>query len=243
MSASAAKPALAHEGPTEKLRSQPKFRLVLCLLLAAITLALYNGVGGHGFSNYDDDRYILTNAHVHAGLRWSTVTWAFTSLEEANWHPLTWLSHALDCQLFQLNPRGHHYTSLFLHAANVLLLFLLLVGVTRSTGRSLMVAALFAVHPLNVESVAWVAERKNVLAMLFFLMTLYGYAWYARKPGVARYLAVAALFAMALMSKPMAITLPFALLLLDYWPLGRMRTSEAAQPLTGGGEYSQQKKA
>src|ERR1700747_208082 len=169
MSASAAKPAFVSEGPTERLRYQPKFRLVLCLLLAAITLALYNGAAGHGFSNYDDDRYILTNPHVQAGIRWSTITWAVTSLEEANWHPLTWLSHAMDCQLFQLHPAGHHYTSLFLHAANVVLLFLLLAVVTRSTGRSLMVAALFAVHPLNVESVAWVAERKSVVAMLFFL--------------------------------------------------------------------------
>ncbi len=240
MSASAATPALAHEGPTEKLRFQPKFRLVLCLLLAAMTLALYNGVGGHGFSNYDDDRYILTNAHVQAGLRWSTVTWAFTSLEEANWHPLTWISHALDCQLFQLNPRGHHYTNLLLHAANVVLLFLVLAGVTRSAGRSLMVAALFAVHPLNVESIAWVAERKNVLAMLFFLLTVYGYGWYAHKPSARRYIVMAVLFAMGLMSKPMVITLPFVLLLLDYWPLGRMRSSVAAQVRVGDGEYSLQ---
>jgi len=236
MSASA-KPVLAREGPTEKLRLQPKIMVVLSLLLAAITLALYNGAASHGFSNYDDDRYILTNAHVQAGLRWSTITWAFTSLEEANWHPLTWISHALDCQLFQLNPRGHHYTSLFLHAANVVLLFLLLWRVTRSAGRSLMVAALFAVHPLNVESVAWVAERKNVLAMLFFLLTLASYAWYARKPGVVRYLAVAVLFAMALMSKPMAITLPFALLLLDYWPLGRMYPSPASPVPSGTSGY------
>ena len=240
MSASAAKAALVSEGPSEKLRFQPKFSLVLCLLLAAITLALYNGVGGHGFSSYDDDRYILTNAHVQAGLRWSTITWAFTSLEEANWHPLTWISHALDCQFFQLHPAGHHYTSLLLHAANVVLLFFVLSVVTRSTGRSLMVAALFAVHPLNVESVAWVAERKSVLAMLFFLLTLYGYAWYARKPGIVRYLMVAVLFAMGLMSKPMVITLPFALLLLDYWPLARMRSPDSAQVHTGSSEYSPQ---
>ena len=240
MSASAAKPALISDGPTEKLLFQPKFRLVLCLLLAAITLALYYGVSGHGFSNYDDDRYVLTNAHVQAGLRWSTITWAFTSLEEANWHPLTWISHALDCQLFQLHPAGHHDTSLLLHAANVVLLFLVLAGLTRSTGRSLMVAALFAVHPLNVESVAWVAERKNVLAMLFFLLTLCGYAWYARKPGAARYLAMAVLFAMGLMSKPMVITLPFALLLLDYWPLGRMYPSQAAQAPGRSSEYPPQ---
>jgi Flp pilus assembly protein TadD len=222
MPASAAKPALAPKGPAEIFRSPAKLTLVLCLLLAAITLALYNPAAGHGFANYDDDRYVLTNAHVRAGLTWSTIKWAFTSFGEANWHPLTWLSHAFDCQLFQLNPAGHHYTSLLLHAACVVLLFLLLAKTTRSIGRSLMVAALFAVHPLNVESVAWIAERKSVLAMLFFLLTLGAYGWYARKPSIGRYTVVAVSFAMALMSKPMAITLPFALLLLDYWPLRRL---------------------
>ncbi len=222
MPASAAKPALALKGPAEIFRSPAKLTLVLCLLLAAITLALYNPAAGHGFANYDDDRYVLTNAHVRAGLTWSAIKWAFTSFGEANWHPLTWLSHAFDCQLFQLNPAGHHYTSLLLHAACVVLLFLLLAKTTRSIGRSLMVAALFAVHPLNVESVAWIAERKSVLAMLFFLLTLGAYGWYARKPSVGRYTVVAISFAMALMSKPMAITLPFALLLLDYWPLQRV---------------------
>jgi tetratricopeptide (TPR) repeat protein len=226
MPASAANPVLAPKGPAEIFRSPAKLTLVLCLLLAAITLALYNPAAGHGFANYDDDRYVVTNAHVRAGLTWSTTKWAFTSFDEANWHPLTWLSHALDCQLFQLNPAGHHYTSLLLHAVCVLLVFLLLAKATRSIGRSLMVAALFAVHPLNVESVAWIAERKSVLAMLFFLLTLCAYGWYGRKPSVGRYTVVALSFAMALMSKPMAITLPFALLLLDYWPLRRVAGSE-----------------
>ena len=196
-------------------------KLVLGLLLVVVTLALYNPVSRNGFVNFDDDRYVTENPQVRAGIRWSTISWAFTSLDQANWHPLTWLSHALDCQLFHLNPAGHHYTSLLLHATNALLLFLILQWFTGYTARSLMVAALFAVHPLNVESVAWVAERKNVLCMLFFLLALGAYGWYVRKPGVVRYLAVAILFAMGLMSKPMAITLPLVLLLLDYWPLGR----------------------
>lgn len=200
-----------------------KRTLLFCLLLAVGTLALYNPVSHSAFLRYDDDRYVAENPHVQAGIHWSTISWAFTSFEQANWHPLTWLSHASDCQLFGLNPSGHHYVSLLLHTANVMLLFLLLQWMTGCTGRSFVVAALFAVHPMNVESVAWIAERKNVLCMFFFLLTLLAYGRYARRPGVERYMAVAALFAMALMSKPMAITLPFVLLLIDYWPLGRFR--------------------
>ena len=150
-------------------------KVVLSLMLVVVTLALYNPVSRNGFVNFDDDRYVIDNPQVRAGLRGSTVSWAFTSLEQANWHPLTWLSHALDCQLFQLNPIGHHYINLLLHAANALLLFLILQWFTGYTALSLMVAALFAVHPLNVESVAWVAERKNVLCMFFFLLALAAY--------------------------------------------------------------------
>jgi len=225
MSAVLAQTAIAREGGAGIFRSPAGRRRVLCLLLAVGTLLLYGSVLRNGFVNFDDDRYVLTNPHVQAGLRWATIRWAFTSSDEANWFPLTWLSHALDCQLFQLNPAGHHFTSILFHVANVLLLFLLLERVTRSSGRSLIVAALFAVHPINVESVAWVAERKSVLAMLFCLLALGAYGWYARKPGIGRYLLVAILFAMGLMSKPMVITLPFALLLLDYWPLGRTNIS------------------
>ncbi len=203
-------------------RSARERKLILGLLLVVVTLALYNPVSRNGFVNFDDDRYVTDNPPVRAGIRWSTISWAFTSLDQANWHPLTWLSHALDCQLFHLNPAGHHYTSLLLHATNALLLFLILQWFTGYTARSLMVAALFAVHPLNVESVAWVAERKNVLCMLFFLLALAAYGWYGRRPGVVRYLLVALMFAMGLMSKPTVITLPFVLLLLDYWPLGRL---------------------
>jgi protein O-mannosyl-transferase len=220
----AAKPAIIlHQAEaTAMFRSARERKLVLGLLLVVVTLALYNPVSRNGFVNFDDDRYVTDNPQVRAGIRWSTISWAFTSLDQANWHPLTWLSHALDCQLFRLNPAGHHYTSLLLHATNALLLFLILQWFTGYTARSLMVAALFAVHPLNVESVAWVAERKNVLCMLFFLLALAAYGWYVRRPGVVRYMLLALMFAMGLMSKPMVITLPFVLLLLDYWPLGRL---------------------
>ena len=207
----------------------------MCLLLVVATLALYNPVNRHPFVNYDDDRYITENLHVHNGLTWRTITWAFTATEQGNWHPLTWLSHALDYQLFHQNPAGHHLTSLLIHAANAVLLFLFLMYATRRLGPSLFVAALFALHPINVESVAWVAERKNVLCTFFFFATLIAYCWYARQPDWRRYLVFAGLFVLGLMSKPMVITLPFVLLLLDYWPLGRIRGGHAdatAAPLS-----------
>lgn len=194
------------------------------------TLALYNPVNRHPFVNYDDDRYVTENLHVHNGLTWETITWAFTATEQGNWHPLTWLSHALDWQLFHQNATGHHFTSLLIHAANAVLLFLFLIYATGRVGPSWLVAALFALHPINVESVAWVAERKNVLCTFFFFAALIAYCWYARKPDLRRYLAFAGLFALGLMSKPMVITLPFVLLLLDYWPLGRIRGVPAGTP-------------
>jgi Tfp pilus assembly protein PilF len=208
--------------------SSGKRSVIICVLLATGTLALYSRVVHAGFLRYDDDRYVVENTYVRSGLHWSTVHWAFTTFEQANWHPLTWLSHALDFQLFGLNPAAHHSINLLLHTANVLLLFILLQWLTGYTWRSVAVAALFAVHPMNVESVAWIAERKNVLCMFFFLLTLLAYGHYVCKPGVARYIGVFVGFALALLSKPMAITLPFALLLLDYWPLGRLGLREAA---------------
>jgi protein O-mannosyl-transferase len=197
--------------------------LILCLLLVTCTLVIYNSVNQNGFVNYDDDVYVTANRHVQAGLRWDTIRWAFGTFDAANWHPLTWISHALDYHVFKLNPAGHHYTNVLLHSANVVLLFLLLVEATRRTWPSLIAAAIFAVHPLNVESVAWVAERKNVLSMLFFLLALWAYQRYASKPSIARYGAVFLLFACGLMTKPQVITLPFVLLLWDYWPLGRLQ--------------------
>jgi protein O-mannosyl-transferase len=218
----ATKRAAAPDDSAGLFASESKRRLIFALLIVAATLAIYNPVNSHPFVNYDDDRYVTENPHVHAGLSWDTVRWAFTSTEQANWHPLTWISHELDCQLFGLNPAGHHFTSLLIHAMNAALLFLLLVWGTRRTIPSLFVALMFALHPIAVESVAWVAERKNVLSTFFFLLTLAAYGWYARKPNWQRYFAVTALFACSLMSKPMAVTLPFVLLLLDYWPLGRI---------------------
>jgi protein O-mannosyl-transferase len=199
-----------------------KRTLLLCLLLTAVVLGSYSPVAHNGFLNYDDDTYITNNPHVRAGLTWATVKWAFTTYDQANWHPLTWLSHALDCQLFGLHPAGPHFVNVLLHAANAVLLFLLLQSATGFRWRSLTVAALFALHPMNVESVAWAAERKNVLSVLFFLLALYAYVWYARKPALQRYALVAFSFALSLLCKPQAITFPFLLGLWDYWPLCRI---------------------
>jgi len=213
--------------PTETtaitLFSSPgKRRAVLSLLLLLFTLAVYNPAAHDGFVTFDDPVYITSNTQVQSGLNWNTVKWAFRSTEGANWFPMTWLSHALDCQLFHANPSGHHYTSVILHAFSVILLFLLLDIATEMFWRAWMVAALFALHPINVESVAWLSERKSVLCTLFFLLTLLSYSWYSRQPNLKRYGLVALMFALALASKPMAVTLPFVLLLLDYWPLRRV---------------------
>jgi tetratricopeptide (TPR) repeat protein len=199
-----------------------KRTLILGLVLVVATLVLYYPAIHHPFVNYDDDGYVTENHHVQSGLTWDTVAWAFTSYDQANWHPVTWLSHALDWQLFQLDPAGHHGTNVLLHALNVAVLFWILLQATGSAGRSFMVAALFALHPINVESVVWVAERKNLLSMLFFLLALGAYRWYAREPRPGRYAVVAFFFALGLMAKPQVITLPFVLLLWDYWPLRRM---------------------
>jgi len=201
-------------------------RLICCLLLTLTTIALYNPVTRAPFLNYDDATHVTDNLHVRSGLTWNTVVWAFRTSEAADWHPITWISHALDCQLFGLNPEGHHTINIFLHAANAVLLFLILAGATGLVWRSLMVAALFALHPMNVESVAWISERKDVLSMFFFLVALAAYGWYVRRPSVGRhfgrYFAVTLAYALALMTKAQVITFPFALLLLDYWPLYRL---------------------
>jgi protein O-mannosyl-transferase len=194
-----------------------------CLGLAVVTLAVYSSAIFHPFVNYDDNVYVWENHHVQEGISVSTLTWAMTAMDAANWHPITWISHALDCQFYGLNPHGHHLTSILLHAINVALLFLILQWGTGATWRSAMVASLFALHPLNVESVAWVAERKNVLSTFFFFLTLAAYGRYARRPSWDRYALVAIVFAMGLAAKPMLVTLPFVLLLLDYWPLARIK--------------------
>ena len=214
---------------------------LICLALAVVTTALYWPITHYGFINFDDDDYITNNSHVQAGLTWAGVIWAFQTGAAANWHPLTWLSHMLDCQLYGLNPGGHHSTNLLFHAANTLLLFLWLRQITGALWRSAFVAALFAWHPLHVESVAWAAERKDVLSAFFWMLTLLAYARYVRcvtsgtcqvtrtdsasspvtrHPSLYYFLALL-FFACGLMSKPMVVTLPFVLLLLDFWPLNR----------------------
>lgn len=194
---------------------------LLALILFVGTLALYYPALQNGFVNYDDPAYVTANFPVQQGLNWRGVVWAFTSNADANYFPLTWMSHMLDVTLFGLAPAGHHAQSMFWHAVNVVLLFVLLWKASGFVGRSVVVAALFAVHPLNVGTVAWVAERKNVLSTLFLLLALGAYGWYVKKPQASRYLLVMLLFALGLLAKPMVITLPFALLLLDFWPLGR----------------------
>jgi protein O-mannosyl-transferase len=218
------------------LEARRKLRLIVSFLLVLVTLALYNPINRAPYLNYDDNAYVYENYHVREGLNRGTIVWAFTTNAESNWHPLTWLSHSLDVTLFGLNPAGPHYVNVLLHAANVVLLFLLLEGGTGMAWRSFAVAALFAVHPLNVESVAWISERKNVLSMFFFLLTLTAYGRYVRKPGVARYALVALCFALGLMAKPQVITLPFALLLLDYWPLRRTDDVQTGDAKSGEGK-------
>jgi tetratricopeptide (TPR) repeat protein len=225
-------------------QNKTKLTVISCLVLVVATLATYSGVRNNPFAGFDDQTYIVRNLHVQGGVTWKTVSWAFTSTEQSNWHPLTWLSHALDCQVYGLNPRGHHLTSLFLHTLNVLLLFLLLLKATGCRWRSLLVAALFALHPFNVESVAWIAERKNVLSTVFFLAALGAYGWYAAKPGIKRCLVVGVLFALGLAAKPMVITLPFVLLLLDFWPLRRLQGwGQATSSVSGGGKDRKQQTA
>ena len=207
----------------------------LPVLLAALALALLTAAlflpALQGEFVWDDAQYITENRVVRGGLDARTAAWAFTTFHASNWHPLTWLSHLLDVRLFGLRPAGHHATGVALHALNASLLFALLAGLTGARWRSLAVAALFAFHPLRVQSVAWIAERKDVLSGFFWLAALAAYLAYARRPGRGRYLAVAACFVLALLAKPMAVTLPLVLLLLDYWPLGRLRgASPAALP-------------
>ena len=214
--------------PAQQTRTPGRFasplthKIFLGVVLAVAVVAVYYPVHWQPFANYDDADYVTDNFHVKAGLHWSTVKWALTARDAANWHPVTWISHALDTQMFDLNPAGPHDVNVLFHIVNVLLLFWMLQRATGFVGRSWMVAALFALHPVNVETVAWIAERKNLLSMFFLLLTLAAYRWYARKPQLSRYLVVAVLFALGLMSKPQVITLPFVLLLWDYWPLGRL---------------------
>jgi protein O-mannosyl-transferase len=223
--------------------SRYRVKQLIALSLVLLTLAAFWRVPDCQFVNYDDAVYVTHNPHVHEGLTRASAAWAFTTTYNTNWHPLTWLSLQLDNQLFgpkgddtaarkaaadQWYAYGSHLTNLLLHTANVVLLFWVLARMTGQVWPSALVAALFAVHPLHVESVAWIAERKDVLSSLFWMLTLWGYVRYVEKPGVARYLVVAVALALGLMAKPMLVTLPFVLLLLDYWPLRRLAFGSAS---------------
>jgi tetratricopeptide (TPR) repeat protein len=193
-------------------------------LVGILTAAVLWPVTANDFVDYDDDVYVTRNPFVHGGLTPDGIVWALTATESANWHPLTWLSHMADVSVFRLDPWGHHLTSLLLHAAAAVLLFVVLRGMTGALWRSALAAALFAVHPLHVESVAWVAERKDVLSGFFFMLVLGAYLAYIRRPGPGRYALTALALGLGLMAKPMLVTVPPLLLLLDWWPLGRLGT-------------------
>jgi tetratricopeptide (TPR) repeat protein len=204
-------------------------KVLLCaLLLAGVTLTVFWPAQSFDFLNYDDPLYVTQNRTVQKGLTPDSALWAFTTTDVSNWHPLTWLSHMADVEFFGLDPGRHHLVSVALHVANVLLMFLVLLTTTRAVWHSALAAALFSLHPLHVESVAWVAERKDLLSGLFWWLTLAAYVGYARKPGGLRYLLVAVLFSCGLMAKPMVVTLPLVLLLFDFWPL--KRTADGTRP-------------
>lgn len=209
------------KSPTPRSPRRARFSLAVVLILALLAAAVFGQVAGHAFLNYDDASYVTRNPWVMNGLTTRTLSWAFTSFYAVNWHPITWLSHALDVQLFGLRPGPHHLVNVFLHAANATLLFLVLSKMTGILLPSALVATLFLIHPLHVESVAWVAERKDVLSALFFMLTLAAWLRYVHRRSTSRYLLAILVFALGLMSKPMLVTLPFVLLLLDFWPLAR----------------------
>jgi tetratricopeptide (TPR) repeat protein len=205
-----------------------KWNLVIGAVLIALIWSVFGQTARFGFVNYDDPLYILQNPTVRSGLSWHGVAWAFTHIHSQNWHPLTSISHMLDCQLFGLNAGAHHLVNVFLHSVAAVVLFFALNKMTSSVWRSAFATALFAIHPLRVESVAWISERKDVLSGVFFMGTLAAYVWYVRQPATLRYLLALVLFALGLMAKPILVTLPIILLLLDIWPLGRPHTTGPA---------------
>lgn len=219
--------------PTGKVNGYPFPVISFCLLLVGAIFAIYWQVAGHQFLIYDDRTYVAENGQVLQGLTLENVRWAFSTFHDANWFPLTWLSHMLDVQLFGRNPAGHHLVNVGLHALNALLCFRILSRLTGSPWSSAVVAAIFALHPLRVESVAWVAERKDVLSALFWFLTLNAYVTYGRQRSFRTYLPVCVWLICGLLAKPMLVTLPFLLLLLDYWPLGRLA---GASPSPAGGQ-------
>jgi len=204
-------------------------KLILIAVILALTLAVYAASTNYGFIHLDDYDYVLDNPNVTNGITYASARWAFTTFYACNWHPLTWLSHMLDCEIFGLDARGHHMTNLLLHLASTLILFLLLHRATGSLFRSALVSAIFGVHPLHVESVAWISERKDVLSAFFWMCATWSYICYAQRPATSRYIPVLLFFAMGLMAKQMLVTLPFVFLLLDYWPLKRFSIAPASQ--------------
>ena len=195
----------------------------ICLFLVISILCVYWPVRTFSFVNYDDPKYVTRNYHVQDGLTLKSMRWSLTATQASNWHPLTWLSHMLDCQMYGMVPGHHHMTNVLFHILNTLLLFFLFKRISESRWKSTFVAALFALHPLHVESVAWVAERKDVLSTFFWMLTLWSYSRYVESPRLDKYLLLTLFYILGLMAKPMLVTLPFVLLLLDYWPLGRFQ--------------------
>src|SRR5262245_20329921 len=223
------RPSRSHQIPPPKVGHNCTITIAIYLFLAGITLAVFGQTTRYEFVNFDDDLYVYDAPAIKAGLTIKGIALAFTSPHARNWHPLTTISHMLDCQLYGLKAGGHHAANVFLHMLAALLLFRVLQQMTDAIWKSAIVAALFAVHPLHVESVAWISERKDVLSAVFFFLMLGAYVRYARVPSIARYLLVVVLFAAGLMSKPMLVSAPIILLLLDYWPLNRLghQTSES----------------
>jgi protein O-mannosyl-transferase len=207
--------------------------VLLCLLLACITLGIFWQIGDHQFINYDDPLYVTSNTHVKEGLTGENILWAFTTTAASNWHPLTWLSHMVDVEVFGLSPRGHHLMNVFIHTASALLLFLLLKQFTVPPWKSFFVAALFALHPLHVESVAWVAERKDVLSGFFWSLTLLFYAHYVKHRTLKFYLLTLFSFVVGLLTKPMLVTSPLVMILMDYWPLNRFQSEDIPRAIGG----------
>ncbi len=217
--------------PVADAATSPRFIVAVCLLLAAAILAVYSETFRHGFVSYDDDWYVYRNPMVKAGLSAKNIVWAFTTFYFANWHPLTWISYMLDVQLFGFQAGPEHVVNVVLHIGAAILLFLAFLRMTRRAWPSAFVAGIFALHPLHVESVAWIAERKDVLSTFFQMLALLLYAGYARKPSIAKYAGVALAFALSLLAKPMAVTFPFVLLLLDVWPLRRIQLPSGGKRL------------
>ena len=211
----------------KKIRHNMRPDVIICSFIVLATIFVYGQIRTHDFIGYDDDKYVTENHYVRQGLSKESVIWAFRSTHASNWHPITWLSHMLDVELFGMNAGAHHLTNLLFHILNSLLLFIVFRKMTAHVWQSGIVALLFAIHPLHVESVAWVAERKDVLSTFFGLLTIWSYARFVQRPAIARYLSVVGFFSLGLMAKPMVVTLPFVLLLLDYWPLNRIQVGQS----------------